>query len=172
MAALATTWDGLPISPDPPYGASIVVYRHVGAQLEFLILHRAHEGPDYAGEWAWTPPSGARLPNEPVDECARRELFEETRLTLPIQFTEHGLESWAIYTAQATPDAQVVLDAEHDSFKWVTAEEAIACCLPEQVGQGLQHVVRWLELADPLAHNNVWLAGAIGIGNDARDDKA
>ena len=32
---------------------------------EFLLLHRvAPGGPDYEGEWAWTPPAGARQPRE------------------------------------------------------------------------------------------------------------
>ena len=44
---LRTTWDGLPISEEPPFGATVVVYRHNGARLEILLLHRAHHGPDY-----------------------------------------------------------------------------------------------------------------------------
>jgi 8-oxo-dGTP pyrophosphatase MutT (NUDIX family) len=41
-------------------------------------IWRLHNGPDYAGACAWTPPSGARLPGEPVEDCARRELRDET----------------------------------------------------------------------------------------------
>ncbi len=70
----ATTWDGKPISPEPPFGASVVVYRRGAAGVEFLILHRAHSGPEFDGDWAWTPPSGARLPHEPILACAEREL--------------------------------------------------------------------------------------------------
>ena len=80
---LRTTWDGLPISEEPPFGATVVVYRHNGARLEILLLHRAHHGPDYVGDWAWTPPAGSRLPDEPIEACARRELLEETGLDLP-----------------------------------------------------------------------------------------
>jgi 8-oxo-dGTP pyrophosphatase MutT (NUDIX family) len=39
---------------------------------------RLRNGPDYTGAWARTPPSGARLPGAPVEDCARRELREET----------------------------------------------------------------------------------------------
>jgi 8-oxo-dGTP pyrophosphatase MutT (NUDIX family) len=81
-----TTWDGLPASPEPPYAACVVVWRWAppGAP-EFLVLHRlAPGGPGFEGDWAWTPPSGARLPGEPPDEAAKRELLEETGLRLPL----------------------------------------------------------------------------------------
>jgi hypothetical protein len=54
---LETTWDGLPISAEPPFGATIVVFRCPDDGLEVLMLHRAHHGPDFAGDWAWTPPA-------------------------------------------------------------------------------------------------------------------
>src|SRR4051812_3005278 len=141
----STTWDGLPISPEAPFGASIVVYRQGAEGVEFLLLHRAHHGPDYEGEWAWTPPSGSRLPNEPVDECARRELFEEAGLALPMQATDLGSEDWAIYCAKAAPDQVVTLrDVEHDRFEWAPLETAVARCLPDVVGQGVQAVAKTL----------------------------
>ena len=140
-----TTWDGLPISPDPPFGTLNIVYRRGEDGIEFLILHRAYEGPTYAGDWAWTPPAGARLPNEPVDACARRELLEETGLTLPLHFTGYGMDNWAIYYAEAVGDQQVTLDAEHDRFEWVTLEESLARCLPAVVGEGIASVARLLQ---------------------------
>lgn len=141
----STTWDGLPISREAPFGTLIVVYRQGAQGVEFLILHRAHHGPDYEGDWAWTPPSGARLPNEPVDECARRELWEETGLTLPVQATGLGLEGWAKYYVQAAPDQAVtLLDVEHDRFEWVTLEVALARCLPQVVRQSVEAVARHL----------------------------
>ena len=141
---LLTTWDGLPISPDPPFGTSIVVYRRGVTGLDFLLLHRAHDGPTYEGDWAWTPPAGSRLPNEPVDVCAQRELREETGLALPLHFTGYGLDNWAIYYAEAGADQPVTLDAEHDRFEWVTLEEALVRCLPVVVGEGVERVARLL----------------------------
>lgn len=84
-----TTHDGQPIAPDPPFGASIIVYRRTADQVEFLILHRAHHGIAYEGDWAWPPPAGARWPGEPPNEAAQRELKEETGLETPIQPTNH-----------------------------------------------------------------------------------
>ena len=101
-----TTWDGLPISPEAPFGASIIVYRSGPQGIEFLLLHRAHQGPDYEGDWAWTPPAGARWPNEPVDECARRELYGGGRLDPPLRATALGQESWALYYAEARVEQQ------------------------------------------------------------------
>jgi hypothetical protein len=51
------TWKRESIAPHPPFGATIVVWRELSDTREFLLLHRAHIGPDYEGEWAWTPPS-------------------------------------------------------------------------------------------------------------------
>ena len=38
----ARTWDGLPISKEPPTGTAVVVYRRTEGGLKFLILHRTH----------------------------------------------------------------------------------------------------------------------------------
>ena len=41
---LDRTWDGQPVASEPPWGASVIVYRR-RPDLEVLLLHRAHEGP-------------------------------------------------------------------------------------------------------------------------------
>jgi SAM-dependent methyltransferase/8-oxo-dGTP pyrophosphatase MutT (NUDIX family) len=137
-----TTWDGLPISTEPPYGATVVVYRGHGAATEVLLLHRAHHGPEYAGDWAWTPPAGARLPGEHIEECARRELREETGLDLPLRLTECGAADWPHFVAEAAHDAAIVLDAEHDRFEWAAADQAPRQCLPEEVRAPLTATLR------------------------------
>ncbi len=139
-----TTSDGLPNSDEPPFGASVVVYRQRGTRLEVLLLHHAQHGRDYAGEWAWTPPAGARLPNEAIDHCARRALLAETGLHLPLTLTQCGSAEWPHYLTSAPPDAAVILDAEHDRFEWVAAADAPARCLPELARQPLEAVVERL----------------------------
>jgi 8-oxo-dGTP pyrophosphatase MutT (NUDIX family) len=74
----------------PRSSATVVVYRRIGPQYEYLVLHRAHYGPDFAGAWAWGPPSGTRQPDEDVDQCAAREVFEETGLRLTLQPVGRG----------------------------------------------------------------------------------
>ena len=100
---------------------------------EYLLLHRAHRGPAYAGDWAWTPPSGARLPGEPVLAGALRELTEEAGITSaePVPVDMSG--PWAIFLAEVPAQTQVHLDAEHDRFGWVPAAEALARCRPATV---------------------------------------
>jgi 8-oxo-dGTP pyrophosphatase MutT (NUDIX family) len=135
------TWDGLPVSQEKPYGASVIVWRHATSGREFLVLHRRAAGD---GDWAWTPPSGARLPDEPLVEAARRELLEETGLDLDFEPTEAGGDEWAVFVAEAPVNARIVLDDEHDRFAWLPADEAGAKCLPRVVAEQLEGVAAWL----------------------------
>lgn len=137
---LRVTWDGLPVSTERPYGASVLVWRTAGARVEWLVLHRAHQGPLYAGDWAWGPPAGARLPGEPVAACAARELREETGLELPCRLTACGSEDWVVFEAQAGDGDPIALSAEHDAYAWLTADEAASRCLPAAVGASVRCV--------------------------------
>jgi 8-oxo-dGTP pyrophosphatase MutT (NUDIX family) len=138
------TSDGQPVSREPPYGVAVVVWRLGPEGAEWLILHRAHGGSAHEGDWAWTPPSGARLPDEPVEACARRELAEEAGLELDCRPTRCGTKEWAVYTAEAPATAEVTLSAEHDAYRWAPLEEAAAACLPARVGESLRAVAATL----------------------------
>ena len=135
-----TTWDGLPIAEENPRASSVVVWRHGDAGREYLLLHRHHHGPDYAGDWAWTPPSGARQPGETPEEAAARELREEAGLELPFEPVAHVIDEVALFCAEAPAGAEVQLDPEHDAFAWLTLEEAAPRCLPAVVGESLRIV--------------------------------
>ncbi len=143
-APLATTYDGLAVAGDPPQGATVVVHRRGPKGLELLILRRAQIGPDAAyepspdGDWTWTPPAGARLPGEPVGLCAQRELLEETGLVLPLRLTEAGSDHWRVFTAQARPDARIVLSGEHITYAWVALEVALRRCRPQLVADQIR----------------------------------
>ncbi len=128
------TWDGEPTARDNPLAVAVIVRR--GEDL--LILHRAHEGPDYAGSWAWGPPAGARHPGEDVFACGRRELREETGLELDLAPHAAPDDVVAIYTAEAPASAQIQLSGEHDEFRWVSLDEAIALCRPARVADQLR----------------------------------
>jgi 8-oxo-dGTP pyrophosphatase MutT (NUDIX family) len=148
LAEMDTTWDGLPIARERPYACAVVVWRQGAEGTEFLLLHRlAPGGEDYEGEWAWTPPSGARQPGEAPDAAAARELEEEIGLTLSLTplLDASASEDVALYVAQAPPDAEVVLDAEHDHFVWLPLEEALPKCLPPVVASGLANAASWIE---------------------------
>ena len=141
---LEHTWDGLPIAPDNPRGAMVVVRRADGrGGHEYLMLHRAHRGPDYEGDWAWTPPSGARLPGEPVLTGVWRELSEEAGLG-PADLAPAGLvpvdlsAGWAVTAAEVGAGTPVRLDAEHDMFTWLPLADALARCQPSAPADNLR----------------------------------
>ncbi len=143
-----TTWDGLPVADEPPYGATAVVFRREGDGIEILLLHRSENGPDYEGDWAWTPPSGARQPEEAIDACARRELWEEAGLAAALQPVADGPESWRVYVAEVGGNARVQLhDPEHDRFIWTDPEHAVRVCLPDVVREGLSLAIRHIGAA-------------------------
>jgi SAM-dependent methyltransferase/8-oxo-dGTP pyrophosphatase MutT (NUDIX family) len=146
-----TTYDGEPIAEDPPFGASVVVWRRAGAGIELLVLHRAHDGPGYEGDWAWTPPAGARKPGEDLHACARRELKEETGLEAPIRPTPFPGD-WPAYEAEVPPEATIVLDAEHDRFVWLEPADALDRCRPAIVAEQIRAALRQIVTA-PVSQN-------------------
>jgi 8-oxo-dGTP pyrophosphatase MutT (NUDIX family) len=127
------TWDGLPVAEEPPYGAAVFVWHDGAAERMWLLLHRAHHGPEYEGDWAWTPPSGARLPGESIDACAQRELLEETGVAGNPTPTASGTPDWSAYTLEVRADTPIELDDEHDRYEWVSLDEATHRCLPASV---------------------------------------
>ncbi|HTX86055.1 MAG TPA: GNAT family N-acetyltransferase [Streptosporangiaceae bacterium] len=142
MAAVQRyTWDGLPIAPEQPHGAAVMVRRPAAADVhEYLILHRAHHGREYAGDWAWTPPSGSRQPGESVLGSALRELSEESGLSaVAADLAALDLGGpWVRFRLDVPAGAQARLDHEHDAFEWLPAAEAIARCHPDAVADGIR----------------------------------
>ncbi len=146
MRSDLATWDGQPRAAEPPFGAAVIVYRRCTAGREFLLLHRSHAGPDYEGDWAWTPPSGARLPGEAIEACAQRELLEEAGLAVPARALPNAAPDWMIFEAEVGEDVQVVLgDVEHDRFEWVSLAEALRRCVPAKVAEAFQTVAARLD---------------------------
>jgi ADP-ribose pyrophosphatase YjhB (NUDIX family) len=116
-------------------GAAVVVWRRGSAGREFLVLHRRVHDVD-EGDWVWTPPSGMRTAGESAADNAARELREETGLELVL--TQVVDAPWAVFTAEAPRDAEVILDDEHDRYEWLPLEGACARCLPVQVADGIR----------------------------------
>ncbi len=67
-----------------------------------------------------------------------RELREETGLKLRVARIGSSNADVALYVAEATPDVEVTLDAEHDKLRWLPLEAAAELCLPAQVGDCLR----------------------------------
>lgn len=140
------TYDGQPVAADDPRGATVIVRRPGTAGWEYLVLHRAHEGPEYAGDWAWTAPAGCRLPGEPVEPGALRELAEETGIVDMAIWAVDLSGRWAVFAAEVAADQPVILDAEHDRYEWLPADEAVARILPASVAEQIRRV----ELVPPV----------------------
>lgn len=136
------TWDGEPVSREAPFGISVVVFRRAGDDLEFLLLHRKSEGPDYEGDWAWGPPSGARYPGEDIDACAARELQEETGIALPLTPVETDTPEWLTFVVEVDPTTEVILSPEHDRYVWVGPENLTGGVAPEIVCEQLRAAAR------------------------------
>lgn len=129
---LFTTWDGEPVSREPPHGATVVVAARAPEGWRCLLLHRAHHGPSWDGDWAWTPPTGSRKPGEDVAACAARELREETGLDAsPVPVVTDEID-WAVFVLEVPWGTEITLDGkEHDRFEWVTCAEALQRCRPD-----------------------------------------
>lgn len=140
---LRYTYDGVPITPDPPYGAAIIVRRPApdgDHETEYLVLHRALHGPDYAGDWAWTPPSGSRQPGEAVLGAALRELAEEASI-VAAETDVRALDlsgAWVRFGLEVPAGTTARVDPEHDRLEWLPLDEAIARCRPATVADGLR----------------------------------
>ena len=132
-----TTWGGEPISRERPHGSTIVVASRAPQGWRYLLLHRAHQGPAFEGDWAWTPPAGARKPGEGVAEGAVRELLEETGLrAAPRPVLTAGVD-WALFTLEVPWGTATALDGtEHDKAEWVSFDEARGRLRPAPVLEG------------------------------------
>ncbi len=138
-----TTYDGLPVSRERPHGATVVVASASPDGWRYLMLHRAHHGRDFEGEWAWTPPAGARLPSEDIAACAARELEEESGLRdTPKPVLVEDVD-WAVFELVVPWGTAVAVDGvEHDRYEWVTLQEACSRCLPVIVADSLRLAAR------------------------------
>ncbi|MFQ5944489.1 MAG: NUDIX domain-containing protein [Anaerolineales bacterium] len=145
METHRTTWNGRPVSAEPPFGSTIIVRRSRDARFEYLLLHRVFTGDEPQGQWEWTPPSGARYPGETIDACARRELEEETGIDQSPQATAYGSNDWPVFLLEADSDTAITLSPEHDRYKWVDLTEAIALCSPKEVASPFERLRRETE---------------------------
>lgn len=109
----------------------LYVYCRVKNDLEFLLLKRA-EKKIYSGQWRMI--GGKTEEGEARWETALRELFEETRLkplvfwSVPTinHFYEHQCDRIHLipaFAAEVVPGSAVVLDDEHDEYRWIKAGE-------------------------------------------------
>ncbi|MGC9260855.1 MAG: NUDIX hydrolase [Phycisphaerae bacterium] len=107
---------------------AVYVFRTLPGGTQFLQLRRAVGSGDYAGTWQTV--YGRIKSGETAIAAARRELKEETGLTPKEFFQVEYLESFyhrakdrvsilPVFAARVVPNATVMINEEHDDFRWV-----------------------------------------------------
>lgn len=113
-----------------------MVASHGPEGWRYLLLHRAHHGPAWDGDWAWTPPAGSRKPGEDVTACAIRELYEETGLRGSPRPVAGSGADWAVFALEVPWGTVAAVDGtEHDRLEWVSYEEARRRCRPAALAE-------------------------------------
>jgi 8-oxo-dGTP diphosphatase len=120
------------IEPEnPPHdlmrAAGGVIYRETKrAKIEVALIHRPHRED-------WSLPKGKLDPGESFEECALREVFEETGFTCALErfigVTEYthrkGRPKIVAYWLMSVVDGKFTPNEEADEIRWCTVSEAI-----------------------------------------------
>ncbi len=116
---------------------AVYVYRRIGRGVEFLQIRRSGETGEYQHSWQ-TVYGGVELlasgMRETAVQAAVRELREETGLAGVKMWQVEYLESFylkphhyvlvmPVFAVEVAPDAAVVLNAEHNAWRWVPEAE-------------------------------------------------
>jgi 8-oxo-dGTP pyrophosphatase MutT (NUDIX family) len=123
-----------------PFSVNVFLYRQVAGSVEYLILHRKPI-PNFALPSFWQGVTGGMEEGECMEETAKREVLEETGITLNNLTNTHfsyefpikdewrksygdGLNVIVETVFMAEIDQDPVLSDEHTEFKWVSSEIA------------------------------------------------
>lgn len=108
-----------------------IVWRVKDGVREVLVVHRPHYND-------WSFPKGKHELNETDLDCALREIFEETGLTvlvgaeLPtVEYVDHkgrdkSVAYWAMTVAPGVDDESFVVNDEVDEMRWLDLAEALS----------------------------------------------
>lgn len=108
----------------------VYVVRQSPSGLSVLVMRRA-SGVRCTG--AWEVVHGRIEPGEKPEQAARREVSEETGLTverlynvtcLPFYLHKQGLVNVAVVFAAFVPAGEIHLGSEHDAAEWLPATQA------------------------------------------------
>jgi len=107
-------------------GVKVLIFNQ---DAKFLLLQRSEKS---GGGGKWSLPGGALDKGEDVFDAAKREVSEETKLTikelvlLSSRTSENESESVVILGVKSLLNSgETVLNWEHDNFVWVTKNEAL-----------------------------------------------
>lgn len=128
------------------------IYRAGESGVEVLMLHRS-PGRVMAGLWQGV--SGAIEDSETVVAAALREVREETGVGLDAVEAFHHLDyvaqffwqpadavvSSVYFALRVGPTTEPVLSHEHDAYRWLPVEQAIASAMWPGYAEGLRRLV-------------------------------
>jgi 8-oxo-dGTP pyrophosphatase MutT (NUDIX family) len=134
-----------------------------GAEWLFLLLHRVPM-PRLGLSSFWQGTTGAAKYDEALDDAARRELLEETRITpykvVPMDYSYQiamqpewrpnyppGTE-WIeehVFTAILREQATPVLSQEHDKWAWLEYDAAVGMLKYPNNAEGLARCKKFME---------------------------
>ena len=114
---------------------------------ELLLLHR-NKKPNDVHEGKWISVGGKLEAGETPDECARREIFEETHLTVKemdfkgmITFPEFTPgHDWYTYVFKVTEFEGELIDCNEGTLEWVPYDEVLS----KPTWEGDHTFVEWL----------------------------
>lgn len=108
----------------------------IDRQSRILMQHRSMDAPASPGKWSF--PGGGIEEGETAEEAARRELLEETGLTIggdltlywsglrPSTSAVHGQVEWYLYCAPTDALQEDVVLGEGDAMEFIAPEAALA----------------------------------------------
>ena len=162
-----------PSSSSDCLGVVLFVVRRSADTHEYLLVRRS--GGRFAGQW-W-PVAGTSRPEEPPHRTALRELREETGL-VPVSLYKTRLEAphfeergfLSIFVAFVEASAEVILNCEHDAFRWLSAN-GLKSLIPVHTHRAID-VIEELVLSPSLdGAVRVWPDAEMGVPPEEKEVK-
>lgn len=141
-------------------GAGVIFQTPTG---RVLLLRRAADEKNYGGHWGL--PGGKAEDGETPEQAARREVAEETGISIPATVslkpvnkvnTPNGFEFYTFLCAYPEEFAPVLADGEHDDHQWASLDN-----LPAPIHPGVKETLQKLAVLKPGA------ADALALDKDS-----
>lgn len=113
-------------------GIAVYVYYRQADDIFFLQIHRTEKTGEY--QWSWQIVYGGIEPGETATQAALREMREEIGLAPHAMHQVEYVEQFyfrphdyilmmPVFAAEVLPTDPIMLNEEHDAFRWVHARD-------------------------------------------------